>query len=118
VLLVGDAAHANPPWGGHGFNTCIGDAANLAWKLAAALQGWAGPTLLDSYADERRPVARRTIADATANGSVLADDLVDEHIAEAGPRGEQARRRAAEQLAVKESEFESLGLVLGYAYPD
>ncbi len=118
VFLVGDAAHANPPWGGHGFNTCIGDAANLAWKLAAALQGWAGPTLLDSYADERRPVARRTIDDATTNGSVLANDLVDEHIADPGARGEQARRRAAEQLAVKESEFESLGLVLGYAYPD
>ncbi|MCU1572320.1 MAG: monooxygenase FAD-binding, partial [Micrococcaceae bacterium] len=43
MFLVGDAAHLNPPWGGHGFNTCIGDAANLAWKIAASLQGWAGP---------------------------------------------------------------------------
>ena len=41
VFLVGDAAHLNPPWGGHGFNTCVGDAVNLGWKLAAVLQGWA-----------------------------------------------------------------------------
>jgi 2-polyprenyl-6-methoxyphenol hydroxylase-like FAD-dependent oxidoreductase len=118
VFLVGDAAHANPPWGGHGFNTCIGDAANLAWKLAAALHGWAGSELLDSYQEERRPVARRTIDDAATNGAVLADDLVDERINAPGPEGEQARRRAAELLAVKESEFESLGLVLGYTYAD
>jgi 2-polyprenyl-6-methoxyphenol hydroxylase-like FAD-dependent oxidoreductase len=118
VFLVGDAAHANPPWGGHGFNTCIGDAANLAWKVAAVLKGWAGPGLLDSYEDERRPVARRTIEDATANGSVLADDLVDDRLADPGPVGDQARSRARERLSVKESEFESLGLVLGYAYPD
>ncbi len=43
VFLVGDAAHLNPPWGGHGFNTCVGDAVNLGWKLAAVLQGWAPP---------------------------------------------------------------------------
>ena len=49
IFLVGDAAHLNPPWGGHGFNTCIGDAANLAWKLAASINGWGGPALLASY---------------------------------------------------------------------
>lgn len=116
AFLVGDAAHANPPWGGHGFNTCIGDAANLAWKLAAVLQGWAGPDLLDSYQTERRPVARRTIDEAVANGSVQADDLIDAELDADSERGEQSRRRAAERLAVKESEFSSLGLVLGYHY--
>ncbi len=58
VFLVGDAAHLNPPWGGHGFNTCIGDAANLAWKLSATLSGWGGPALLASYGAERRPSRR------------------------------------------------------------
>jgi 2-polyprenyl-6-methoxyphenol hydroxylase-like FAD-dependent oxidoreductase len=67
VFLVGDAAHLNPPWGGHGFNTCVGDAVNLGWKLAAVLQGWAPPALLDSYEAEhdrwhtgpsRRPATR------------------------------------------------------------
>ena len=116
AYLVGDAAHANPPWGGHGFNTCIGDAANLAWKLAAVLEGWAGPDLLDSYEAERRPVARRTIDEAVANGMVLADDLIDADIDDDGPAGQASRNRAAEQLMIKESEFHSLGLVLGYDY--
>ncbi|MFT4081647.1 MAG: FAD-dependent monooxygenase [Nocardioides sp.] len=118
TFLVGDAAHANPPWGGHGFNTCIGDAANLAWKLAAVLHGWAGEALLDSYEAERRPVARRTIDDAATNGTALADDFIDPDLDADTPAGEAARARAAQALAVKESEFHSLGLVLGYAYPD
>ncbi|WP_211221067.1 FAD-dependent monooxygenase [Nocardioides insulae] len=118
TFLVGDAAHANPPWGGHGFNTCIGDAANLAWKLAAELRGWAGPDLLDSYEAERRPVARRTIDDAATNGTALADDFIDPALDAEDERGRVARRRAGEALAVKESEFLSLGLVLGYSYPD
>ncbi|KHL13424.1 2-polyprenyl-6-methoxyphenol hydroxylase-like FAD-dependent oxidoreductase [Mumia flava] len=115
-FLVGDAAHANPPWGGHGFNTCIGDAANLAWKLDAELHGWAGPGLLDSYEAERRPVARRTIDDAATNGTALADDFVQEGLGDAGERGEELRRLAGEALQVKTSEFLSLGLVLGYDY--
>lgn len=118
VFLVGDAAHANPPWGGHGFNTCIGDAANLAWKLAAVLHGWAGPDLLDSYEAERRPVARRTIDDAKANGTVLADDLLGSDLTADTAAGVHARTVAASTLAVKESEFSSLGLVLGYHYGD
>jgi len=60
VFLAGDAAHALPPSrGGFGANTGIGDAHNLAWKLAAVLGGEAGPALLDSYDAERRPVAWR-----------------------------------------------------------
>jgi 2-polyprenyl-6-methoxyphenol hydroxylase-like FAD-dependent oxidoreductase len=118
TFLVGDAAHANPPWGGHGFNTCVGDAANLAWKLAAAVHGWAGPELLDSYQAERRPVARRTIDEAETNGSVLADDVMDPDLESDSAAGEHARARAAAALQVKESEFHSLGLVLGYHYGD
>ena len=41
LFVVGDAAHQNPPWGGHGFNTGVGDAMNLGWKLAAVVNGWA-----------------------------------------------------------------------------
>ncbi|GAA4947694.1 FAD-dependent oxidoreductase [Streptomonospora halophila] len=57
VLIAGDAAHQFYPTGGHGANTGIGDAVDLAWKLAAQTHGWAGPGLLDSYEAERRPVA-------------------------------------------------------------
>lgn len=118
IFLVGDAAHLNPPWGGHGFNTCIGDAANLAWKLAAAITGWAGPALLASYGAERRPVAARTIRDAATNGKALAYHFADPDLAASGPAGETARAAAHAALAVKQSEFDSLGLVLGYAYGD
>lgn len=116
VFLVGDAAHQNPPWGGHGFNTCIGDAANLAWKIAAVLDGWAGPELLDSYELERRPVAERTIIDAVTNGKALAYHFVDPALELEGAEGEAARVRAHDALGVKRSEFDSLGLVLGYSY--
>ena len=57
IFLVGDAAHQMPPTGGFGMNTGIQSAQNLAWKLATALSGSAGPGLLDSFEQERRPVA-------------------------------------------------------------
>ena len=56
VFLAGDAAHVMPPTGGFGGNTGVGDAHNLAWKLAA-LRADRGPELLDTYDAERRPVA-------------------------------------------------------------
>lgn len=49
VLLVGESAHVNPPWGGHGCDTCVGDAANIAWKTAAVTDAWQAipPRLVD-----------------------------------------------------------------------
>ncbi|MEU2659321.1 FAD-dependent monooxygenase [Streptomyces sp. NPDC007325] len=66
VFLAGDSAHEMPPTGAFGSNTGIQDAHNLAWKLAAVLNGWAGPGLLASYDTERRPVAVVTSARAAA----------------------------------------------------
>jgi 2-polyprenyl-6-methoxyphenol hydroxylase-like FAD-dependent oxidoreductase len=118
VFLVGDAAHLNPPWGGHGFNTCVGDAVNIGWKLAAVLQGWAEPGLLDSYEAERRPVALRTIEAAGNQEAFLAPSFASPDLDAEGPAGEELRARLVPALQVKDSEFHSLGLVLGYAYPD
>jgi 2-polyprenyl-6-methoxyphenol hydroxylase-like FAD-dependent oxidoreductase len=120
TFLVGDAAHQNPPWGGHGFNTGIGDAVNLAWKIAAVAHGWAPAELLDSYEAERRPVAQQTIDLAAANMRALPIELGDPAIMLTGPDGETARRAATIAIAAtKRSEFYSLGLVLGYGYgPD
>jgi 2-polyprenyl-6-methoxyphenol hydroxylase-like FAD-dependent oxidoreductase len=101
VFLVGESAHVNPPWGGHGFNTCVGDAVNIAWKIAAVIRGWAPRVLLASYEPERRGVIEATVASAESNSRVLADAL---------PRDEAAIQRA------KRAEFYSLGLVLGYSY--
>lgn len=61
VFLAGDAAHVHSPAGGMGMNTGIQDAANLGWKLAAAVQGWAPDGLLDSYHAERHPVGRTVL---------------------------------------------------------
>jgi 2-polyprenyl-6-methoxyphenol hydroxylase-like FAD-dependent oxidoreductase len=66
AFLVGDTAHVMPPTGGFGGNTGIHDVHNLAWKLAAVLSGAAGPRLLDTYDEERRPVVERTTAQALA----------------------------------------------------
>jgi 2-polyprenyl-6-methoxyphenol hydroxylase-like FAD-dependent oxidoreductase len=62
VFLAGDAAHIHTPIGGQGMNTGIQDAMNLGWKLAAAVQGWAPPWLLDSYSAERHPVGAKMLA--------------------------------------------------------
>ncbi|WP_353647422.1 FAD-dependent monooxygenase [Nakamurella sp. A5-74] len=120
AYLVGDAAHQNPPWGGHGFNTGVGDAVNLAWKIAAVLNGWAPPELLDSYEAERRPVAERTIELAAVNMRALPIELGNPAMTTAGLPGQAAREAAATAIeSVKRSEFYSLGLVLGHTYgPD
>ncbi|MFT4219566.1 MAG: FAD-dependent oxidoreductase [Microbacterium sp.] len=103
MLIAGDAAHQNPPWGGHGFNTGVGDAANLGWKLAAIINEWAPQAILGSYEQERRPVARATIDAAAANMETLSSDV--------------AGRSSADIVAAKRPEFFSLGLVLDYGYP-
>jgi 2-polyprenyl-6-methoxyphenol hydroxylase-like FAD-dependent oxidoreductase len=62
AFLLGDAAHIHSPVGGQGMNTGIGDAVNLAWKLAAVVRGRADESLLDSYEPERIAFARRLVA--------------------------------------------------------
>jgi 2-polyprenyl-6-methoxyphenol hydroxylase-like FAD-dependent oxidoreductase len=62
AFLLGDAAHIHSPVGGQGMNTGIGDAVNLAWKIAAVLKESAPENLLDSYEPERIPFARRLVA--------------------------------------------------------
>ena len=71
IFLLGDAAHIHSPAGGQGMNTGIGDAINLAWKLAAVLSGQASDALLDTYETERRAFARKLVA-TTDKGFTLA----------------------------------------------
>src|SRR5690606_21155708 len=61
VFLAGDAAHVHTPAGGQGMNIGLQDAANLSWKLIAAVQGWAPDWLLDTYHTERHPVGRAVL---------------------------------------------------------
>lgn len=64
VFLAGDAAHVHSPAGGQGMNTGIQDAYNLGWKLASVIRG-ANTALLDTYDEERRPVAQAVLEDST-----------------------------------------------------
>lgn len=86
VLLVGDAAHIHPPTGGQGLNTSVQDAYNLGWKLAAVIQG-APEALLDSYEEERRPVAASMLGLAT-------------RLLEAQKKGDMRRGRDVHQLDI------------------
>ncbi|MEV0235053.1 FAD-dependent oxidoreductase [Nonomuraea sp. NPDC050786] len=66
ILLAGDAAHVHAPFGGQGMLTGLGDAENLAWKLALVVQGRAGERLLNTYEAERRPLATQVLRGSTA----------------------------------------------------
>ncbi|MFF5155134.1 FAD-dependent oxidoreductase [Streptomyces sp. NPDC000348] len=66
VLLAGDAAHVHSPAGGQGLNTSVQDAYNLGWKLGAVLGDGADASLLDTYEEERRPVAERMLSLSTS----------------------------------------------------
>ncbi len=74
VLLAGDAAHVHPPFGGQGLSLGLQDAANLGWKLAATVQGWAAPGLLDSYHSEREPAAAAVLSNTRAQIALMRPD--------------------------------------------
>jgi 2-polyprenyl-6-methoxyphenol hydroxylase-like FAD-dependent oxidoreductase len=117
VFLAGDAAHQNTPSGGFGMNTGIGDAADLGWKLAAAVAGWGGPELLATYEIERRPVALRNVRQATENFVGDLKRQIDPAIASATPDGDRARAELRAKLVASQSrQFLTDGTALGYRY--
>lgn len=74
VLLAGDAAHIHSPFGGQGLSLGMADAANLGWKLAAVVRGEMPDGLLDTYTEERRPVAERVLANTLAQVAIMRPD--------------------------------------------
>jgi 2-polyprenyl-6-methoxyphenol hydroxylase-like FAD-dependent oxidoreductase len=99
VLVAGDAAHIHPPDGGQGLNTGVQDAMNLGWKLAQVVKGVSPDMLLDSYHDERHPVAAQVLRLTLASVTMRADDdrskAVRETMAELLAMGEPRRTMAA-----------------------
>jgi 2-polyprenyl-6-methoxyphenol hydroxylase-like FAD-dependent oxidoreductase len=122
MVLAGDAAHLFTPTGGFGLNTGIDDCANLAWKLAAVLQGWGGDKLLGSYEIERKPIAVRNTDVARAMGKVWHDIEVTGAIEQDSAAGKAERQKAALSSFVVENHFvrpedqDWLGVVLGVRY--
>jgi 2-polyprenyl-6-methoxyphenol hydroxylase-like FAD-dependent oxidoreductase len=74
VLLAGDAAHIHSPFGGQGMSLGLVDAANLGWKLAAVIRGEMPESLLDTYTEERRPVAEAVLANTLAQAAIMRPD--------------------------------------------
>lgn len=116
IFLAGDACHLHPPAGGYGMNMGVGDGVDLGWKIAAILQGWGGPSLLDSYETERRTVHRKVIDEAVgnfANYLAKAPDAIEDDT----PEGDAVRLRVGQGiLETKGREFNTLGTVLGLSY--
>jgi 2-polyprenyl-6-methoxyphenol hydroxylase-like FAD-dependent oxidoreductase len=117
VFLAGDAAHLFTPTGGLGMNTGVSDAIDLAWKLGAEADGWAGPSLLPSYEAERHTIGVRNTREAADNFDRLfavmqwGDELDDP-----ATTGETLRAALRADLVRQEKLLKSSGVLLGYRY--
>jgi 2-polyprenyl-6-methoxyphenol hydroxylase-like FAD-dependent oxidoreductase len=101
AFLAGDAAHVHSPFGAQGMNTGIQDAYNLGWKLALVVQGEASERLLDTYEEERLPVARRVLAQTDTNTRVLLSNnpvmrFLRERVLTLGPVQDHVARRSSQ----------------------
>jgi 2-polyprenyl-6-methoxyphenol hydroxylase-like FAD-dependent oxidoreductase len=119
VFLAGDSAHQMSTTGGFGMNTGMSDAVDLAWKLEAAVKSWGGPSLLDSYEAERKPIAIRNLEEATEN-FIQSKAVVpgDEEFMKESSEGERLRRAFTNALLENDvkRQFEVEGIALGYSY--
>jgi 2-polyprenyl-6-methoxyphenol hydroxylase-like FAD-dependent oxidoreductase len=119
VFLAGDAVHLVVPTGGLGMNTGVGDATDLAWKLAATLQGWGGPQLLASYEIERRQVGERNVAASrfATQGRRKWRAAYRPNIRDDTAEGAETRASLAGIAAVEQRKSnEMIGAELGYRY--
>jgi len=119
VFLAGDAVHLVIPTGGLGMNSGVGDAIDLSWKLAAALQGWGGPRLLASYEIERRQIGARNVEAAryASRGRRAWRAAWKPNIREKTPEGAETRANLARIADVEQRKTnEMVGAELGYRY--
>ncbi|SEW40989.1 2,4-dichlorophenol 6-monooxygenase [Cognatiyoonia koreensis] len=132
VFIMGDAAHRHPPSNGLGSNTSIQDAFNLAWKIAAVVKGEAGDSLLDSYSEERAPIAKQIVT--RANQSIGEFGPIFEALGMTGgtdiekikanmdarcdstPEAEAQRDALNAAIAFKKYEFDAHGVEMNQRY--
>jgi 2-polyprenyl-6-methoxyphenol hydroxylase-like FAD-dependent oxidoreductase len=118
-FIAGDAAHIWVPYAGYGMNAGIADAVNLSWLLAAHLNGWAPPSILDAYEAERWPITSQVsrFAMSHAEAEIRRRGAVPGEIEDSGPAGERARRevgRLAYEINVQQ--YACAGLNFGTYY--
>ena len=121
VFLCGDAAHVWIPWAGYGMNAGIADAENLAWLLAAHLNGWAPAAILDAYERERLPITEQVsrYAMSHAAGVTAQRNAVPPAIEDPGPAGAAVREEFGRRVAeFNQQQFCCGGLNFGYFYDD
>ena len=117
IFLGGDAVHLFTPAGGLGYNTAVEDAVNLGWKLAAVLNGWGGPALLDSYGIERQAIARRNTAYARGFADSLGLFVPPPELEDESPAGEAARKLTGDHFNYHSRfEFNIPGITFGGRY--
>jgi 2-polyprenyl-6-methoxyphenol hydroxylase-like FAD-dependent oxidoreductase len=119
VFLAGDAVHLVIPAGGLGMNTGVGDAFDLAWKMAATIKGWGEPGLLDAYEQERRPIGlRNRDASGWASESVpIWRRLITPNIRGNTFEGAALRATIAASASVNHRRMHDMrGVELGYSY--
>jgi 2,4-dichlorophenol 6-monooxygenase len=132
VFCMGDAIHRHPPSNGLGSNTSIQDAFNLAWKLALVLKGQAGERLLESYDEERAPIAKQIVT--RANQSIAEFGPIFEALGmgegvdpvqmqknlnartEGTEAGEHQREAIRKAIAFKKYEFDAHGIEMNQRY--
>ena len=126
IFLAGDSAHRFPPTGGMGLNTGVQDAHNLAWKMAAVIDGRAPESLLDSYEAERRPVAQNNANQSLRNAIKLLkvaqafgiedDGKLSEQKIDQSLSTKEGRARIEAAIAEQAEHFNMPGLQLGFSY--
>ncbi|MFT4570771.1 MAG: putative polyketide hydroxylase [Hyphomicrobiaceae bacterium] len=126
VFFGGDAAHLNIPTGGFGLNTGMQETHNLAWKLAGVLEGWAPEAILDTYHQERRPIAVFNVEKSRENavrirdtGAVLGEpDPEIKEIEDDTARGRAIREQKGQAIIEQADHFLFLGQEIGFGYWD
>jgi 2-polyprenyl-6-methoxyphenol hydroxylase-like FAD-dependent oxidoreductase len=119
VFLAGDAIHLVIPTGGLGMNTGVGDAFDLAWKLAGTIHGWGGPALLDAYEGERRPIGVRNVEATSwaASGVPIWRALMKPTFHDDTPEGAANRQEVAASFDVNHRRMHGMvGVEAGYSY--
>ena len=119
VFICGDAAHVWMPLGGFGMSAGIADAANLAWKLAGVLHGWATPEILDAYEAERQPITDQAsrIISAIGHQVMMQRHELSPDIERLDAIGDAARTAAGQLAYALDVEQQCCGgLNFGYFY--